>query len=365
MGAAFRRTSKSVNERAGLLREGKAALESAALVIEKAVKAQQTMDKEHPSGTNPGTWTRPVGPLTEEDLDAQRKHQAKVNEYQENYASAGADLPAVDREHRQRVRGLDRGHEEDPRRARPRAAHGHRRGQARLDQPDQGPPAGTGGDRHRPAGPRHGTRGTRTRPPAPDDDPRDPDDADPRDPDGDPRDPDDSGGDHDAVDNIPSICSDPGGTGPREPRQTLGGWPGAGGGALTRRSAQRRPRASGWGGPRQRRRPIGSTGRTASAAPWGGARARSPPAPRAPGAELQAGAAASGAAVGAPGVPAAGLAAEAPAHAVPGGGPRARAASAPAGQRQEGRGEEAGARDLFDDGQDWIDDEDGAPDVLG
>src|SRR5688572_20417909 len=56
MGAAFRRTSKSVNERAGLLREGKAALESAAEVIEKAARARDAMDKEHPAGTNPGTW---------------------------------------------------------------------------------------------------------------------------------------------------------------------------------------------------------------------------------------------------------------------------------------------------------------------
>jgi hypothetical protein len=45
MGNAFRKTSESVNERAALLREGKAALESAAEVLHKAGKARDSMDQ--------------------------------------------------------------------------------------------------------------------------------------------------------------------------------------------------------------------------------------------------------------------------------------------------------------------------------
>ena len=71
----------------GLLREGKAALESAARVIEKAQKAQEAMDRAHPAMSNPGSWQRPVGPLTKEDIEAQSRHQQKVNDFQENYAA--------------------------------------------------------------------------------------------------------------------------------------------------------------------------------------------------------------------------------------------------------------------------------------
>ena len=68
----------------------------------------------------------------------------------------------------------------------------------------------------------------------------------------------------------------------------------------------------------------------------------------------------------APAAPSAGVAAEAPADAVPGAAAaRAPAASAPAaGKGKKDEEKKQAPRDLFDDGEDWIDDEGAAPDVL-
>ncbi|HET9421258.1 MAG TPA: hypothetical protein VFO49_08985 [Nocardioides sp.] len=367
MGAAFRRTSRSVNERAGLLREGKAALESAAQVIEKAVKAQQAMDNDHPAGTNPGTWNRPVGPLTEEDLDAQRKHQAKVNEYQENAA-------ARERISQQWTENIDNVFADSTEVM--KKIHG---------EPDPEPPKGT--DEGKP-GSINPTRGIPQGPG--ESDPRDPDGSDPRDPDdtnpgdpddpdaNDPRDPDDTNpgdpddtnaGDSDDGGHIPPIGSDPGGNSGGVGTGTLGGLAvGAGGGALALSGLRNGGLVLPGGAVNSNGvRPIGSTGRIGTSGALGrGAGAIAPGSP----------VTRSGAAAGRGGVGRGGAAGT--------GSPVGRGGRGGAGGRGAGRGGRAGVggigtgrgkgkkdeekkqapRDLFDDGDDWIDDEGAAPDVL-
>ena len=369
MGDAFRRTSKSVTERSGLLREGKAALESAANVIEKAVKAQEAMDKAHPQTSNPGSWTRPVGPLTEEDLDAQRKHQAKVNEFQENAAARERisrqwtqnidDVFADSTEVMKKIHG-----EPDPEKPGPG---------------DDGKPGSINPTKGTPQGPGE----TDTDPRDPDDDPRDPDDTDPRDPDdhndprdpddNDPRDPDDTGGDDDSGDddtNIPPIGSHDGGDVGGPSTGTLGGLAvGAGGGALALGGLRNGGLVLPGGAVNSNGvRPIGSTGRIGTSGALGrGAGAL------APGSPVTRGGAAAGRGAGGVGRGGAGT-----------GSPVGRGGRGGAGGRGAGRGGRAGAggigtgrgkgkkdeekkqapRDLFDDGEDWIDDEGAAPDVL-
>ena len=370
MGNAFRKTSESVNERAALLREGKAALESAAEVLHKAGKARDSMDQQHPAGSNPGPWSRPVGPLTEEDLDAQRKHQAKVNEYQENYAARERisqqwtqnieNVFADSTEMMKKIHG-----EPDP-----EPPKGTDEGKPGSINPTRGTPQGPGEDDH-----------TRD-PDDTDNDPRDPDDNDndPRDPDdndNDPRDPDDNGGGDDdngggddSEDNPPIYAGhDTNGGGPST--GTLGGLAvGAGGGALALgglRSGGLLPGAISSNGVR----PIGSTGRigTSGALSRGGALA--------PGTPVTKG----GAAAGRGGVGRGGVGRGAGAGT---GSPVGRGGRGGPGGRGAGRGGRPGAggigtgrgkgkkddekkqapRDLFDDGEDWIDDEGAAPDVI-
>ena len=363
MGAAFRRTSESVDERAGLLREGRAALESAAQVIEKAAKAREAMDNQHPAGTNPGSWNRPVGPLTEEDLDAQRKHQAKVNEYQENAA-------ARERISQQWTENIDNVYADSTEVM--KKIHG---------EPDPEPPKGT--DEGKP-GSINPTRGTPQGPGETDTDPRDPDDNNPRDPDDnnpgdpddtDPRDPDDnnpgdpddSGGD-DGDDHIPPIGSDPGDNGGGVSTGTLGGLAlGAGGGALALGGLRNGGLVLPGGAVNSNGvRPIGSTGRIGTSGALGrGAGALAPGTPVTRG----------GAAAGRGGVGRGGVGT---------GSPVGRGGRGGAGGRGAGRGGRAGTggigtgrgkgkkdeekqqapRDLFDDGENWIDDEGAAPDVL-
>jgi hypothetical protein len=369
MGAAFRRTSKSVGERAGLLREGKAALESAAQVIEKAVKAQQTMDQQHPAGTNPGTWNRPVGPLTEEDLEAQRKHQARVNEYQENYAARERisqqwtenidNVFADSTEVMKKIHG-----EPDP-------EPPQRTGEGKPGSiiPTRGRPQGPGETDTDPRDPDGDPRDPDGDPRDPDGDPRDPDDTDPRDPDGDPRDPDDSGGDDDDADpRIPPIGSDPGGDGGVS-TGTLGGLAvGAGGGALALGGLRNGGLVLPGGAVNSNGvRPIGSTGRIGTSGALGrGAGALAPGSPVTRGGAAAGrggvgrGAAGTGSPVGRAGRGGAG-----------GRGAAGRGARAGAGGIGTGRGKgkkdeekKQAPRDLFDDGEDWIDDEGAAPDVL-
>ena len=377
MGNAFRKTSESVNERAALLREGKAALESAAEVLHKAGKARDSMDQQHPAGSNPGPWSRPVGPLTEEDLDAQRKHQAKVNDYQENYAAR----ERISQQWTQNIENVFADSTEVMKKI-----HG---------EPDPEPPKGT--DEGKP-GSINPTRGTPQGPGEddhtgdPDDtdnDPRDPDDTDndPRDPDdtdNDPRDPDDNGGGDDDngggddSEDEPPIYTDHDTNGGGPSTGTLGGLAvGAGGGALAlgglrsggQRSGGLLPGAISSNGAR----PIGSTGRigTSGALSRGGALA--------PGTPVTKGGAAAGrgAASGRGGVGRGGAGAGT-------GSPVGRGGRGGPGGRGAGRGGRPGAggigtgrgkgkkddekkqapRDLFDDGEDWIDDEGAAPDVI-
>ena len=346
MGDAFRRTSKSVTERSGLLREGKAALESAANVIEKAVKAQEAMDKAHPQASNPGSWTRPVGPLTEEDLDAQRKHQAKVNEFQENAA-------ARERISRQWTQNIDDVFSDSTEVM--KKIHG---------EPDPEKPGP--GDDGKP-GSINPTKGTPQGPGDTDTDPRDPDDNDPRDPD-------DTGGGDDSGDddhsNIPPIGSDDGGGIGGPSTGTLGGLAvGAGGGALALGGLRNGGLVLPGGAVNSNGvRPIGSTGRIGTSGALGrGAGAL------APGTPVTRGGAAAGRGAGGVGRGGAGT-----------GSPVGRGGRGGAGGRGAGRGGRAGAggigtgrgkgkkdeekkqapRDLFDDGEDWIDDEGAAPNVL-
>ncbi|HWM75645.1 MAG TPA: hypothetical protein VNQ53_17990 [Nocardioides sp.] len=385
MGAAFRRTSKSVDERAGLLREGKAALESAAQVIEKAAKARDAMDKAHPAGTNPGSWNRPVGPLTEEDLDAQRKHQAKVNEYQENAAARERisqqwtqnidNVFADSTEVMKKIHG-----EPDPE---PPKKTGE--GKPGSINPTKGIPQGPG--ESDPRDPDHDD------PRDPDhDDPRDPDHDDPRDPDhDDPGDPDDHNdpgdpGDPGDPENLPPIGSDPGGNSGGVGTGTLGGLAaGAGGGALALGGLRNGGLALPGGAVNSNGvRPIGSSGRIGTSGPLGRGAGGGAIAPGSP-----VGRGGAGAGRGAAGVGRGAAGTGSPVGRGGRGGPGGRGAAGRGGRgagagRGVGAGRGAGAggigtgrgkgkkddekkqaaRDLFDDGQDWIDDEGAAPDVL-
>ncbi len=357
MGAAFRRTSTSVADRARLLLEGKAALDSAARVIDKAEKAQKAMDRMHPVTDDPGSWTRPVGPLTKEDLEAQSRHQQKVNEFQENYA-------ARERISRQWTENIDNVFADSTEVM--KKIHG---------EPDPIPPPPpddkTGPGAVTTPGSPQGPRDTTDDPRDPTGDPRDPDDHndDPRDPDdhNDPRDPDDHGGDNE-TDTPPTHTdhpSNPGGTGIGT--GTLGGLAAAGaGGAIAFggfRGGLQLPSALSSTGVR----PIGSTGRIGTS----GALGRTGGA-IAPGSPVSRTGASGAAGRGAAGRGVAGT-----------GSPVGRGGRGAGGAKGTGRGGRVGAgigagrgagkkdedkkqapRDLFDDGEDWIDDEGAAPDVL-
>jgi len=367
MGAAFRRTSKSMGERAGLLREGSGALQSAARVIEKAQKARDAMDKAHPATSDPGSWKRPVGPLTKEDLEAQTKHQQRVKDYQEAYAARERisqqwaqnidDVFADSTEVMKKIHG-----EPDP--VEP-PDDDDRVGPGRID-PTTGSPQGprnyddhSGDDDHSND--------------LDDDHDDHVDDHDDHTDDGtddhDSHDQDDSGDSGDDPQHFPPVSTehdtDRGGlsTG------TLGGLAaGAGGGALALgglRGGLQLPSALSSNGVR----PIGSTGRIGTS-----------------GALTRTGAVAPGSPVTRPGATGVGRGAGGLGRGTGGVGSGAvgnRSGRAGAGGRGAGRGARPGVgglgtgrgtkkdeekkqapRDLFDDGEDWIDDEGAAPDVL-
>ena len=359
MGAAFRRTSGNVVERAQLLLEGRAALDSAARVIEKAEKARKAMDAQHPASDNPGSWKRPVGPLTEEDLKAQQRHQQKVNDFQENYA-------ARERISQQWSDNIDNIFADSTEVM--KKIHGEPDPIIEKKKETGGPGSVTPGT---PQGPRNIP-----------DDPTDTDPTDPRDPDdtgdnddhggddhgGDDHGGDDHGGDDHGGDDqtdVPPTHSDNGGgigTG------TLGGLAAAGAGGAVAfggfRGGLQLPSALSSTGVR----PIGSTGRigTSGALGRGGAIAPGSPVTRT-GASGAAGRGAAGRGIAGTGSPV------------------GRGGRGTAGAKGAGRGGRAGVggigtgrgagkkdeekkqtpRDLFDDGEDWIDDEGAAPNVLG
>jgi hypothetical protein len=354
MGAAFRRTSTAMGERAALLREGDAALQSAATVIDKAEKAKEAMDKSHPATSDPGSWKRPTGPLTEEDLKAQSRHQQRVNDYQEAYA-------ARERISRQWSQNIDNVFEDSTEVM--KKIHGEQE----REVPPPWPPVD---DKHVPIDPTTGSpQGPRDHHSDPDDtnDPRDPDDTDdPRDPDdtNDPRDPDDNDDDsgddsHDLPPTHTGHETTPGGpsTG------TLGGLAaGVGGGALAAgglRSGGLLPSSLSSNGVR----PIGSTGRIGTSGALGRTGSIAPGSPA-----TRPGAAGAGRGVGGVGTGGSG---NRGGRAGSGGRGTGRGGRAGAGGLGAGRGarkkdeeKKQGPRDLFDDGQDWIDDEGAAPDVL-
>ncbi len=350
MGAAFRRTSSNVVERAQLLLDGRAALDSAARVIEKAEKARKAMDAQHPATDNPGSWKRPVGPLSVEDLKAQQRHQQKVNDFQENYA-------ARERISQQWADNMDTIFADSTEVM--KQIHGEPEPVIEKKKETEGPGSVTPGT----------PQGPRTIPTDPTDtdptDPRDPDDTgDPDDNDNDDHGGDDHGGDD--HNDVPTDSDNGGGIG----TGTLGGLAAAGAGGAVAfggfRGLQLPSALSSTGV-----RPIGSTGRigTSGALGRGGAIAPGSPVTRT-GASGAAGRGVAGRGVAGTGSPV---------------GRGGRGGRGTAGAQGAGRGGRAGVggvgtgrgagkkdeekkqapRDLFDDGEDWIDDEGAMPNVLG
>jgi hypothetical protein len=347
MGVAFTKTAESITERAQELIKGEGALRKAATAIRQAKKGKETLDQEHPAVDHPGSYQRPVGPLEPKDLEEQAAHQVAITKYNETYAA------------REKASDYWAKHMDetfDASAAVMKSIHG---------EPDPVGPGdgGTGGTRRgvtttptttgTPQGP--GTDHTETN------DPRDPDTTDDssghhddsRDDDG-PRDHDNPEDDADT----PEIYTDHGTDGGGLGTGTLGGLAvGVGGGALALgglRGGLALPSALSSTGAR----PIGSTGRYGASGPLGRGGAL------APGSQAGRGAAGRG-----------GTGART-------GGIGTRGGRGGAGGKGTGRGGRAGGigtgrgrgkkddeekqspRDLFDDGEDWIDDEGAAPDVL-
>jgi hypothetical protein len=361
MGQAFTRTATSIGDRSTELLKGEGALRKAAKAIRQANQGKQKMEQEYPALDHPGSYQRPVGPLKPEELEEQANHQAAITRYNETYAA---------REKASEYWAQHMDDTFDASAAVMKEIHG---------EPDPERPGGDGG------GPRKipTTPGTPQGPGDPSDsDPRDEDprDEDPRDDDPrdeDPRDDgrgDDSGSDDESGDTPPGYTdhdTDSGGlsTG------TLGGLAaGVGGGALALGGLRGGllPSALSSSGVR----PIGSTGRVGASGALGRGGAL------APGSPVSRTGAAAGRGVGAGGI---GTQGQGKGNGRgTGGRGTGRGGRAGVGGVGTGRGGRAGAggigtgrgrgkkdeekkqapRDLFDDGEDWIDDEGAAPDVL-
>ena len=354
MGVAFTKTAESITERAQELLKGEGALRKAATAIRQAKKGKEKLDLEHPAIDHPGTYQRPVGPLEPKELEEQAAHQAAITKYNDTYA-------AREKTTEYWARHMDDTF--DASAAVMKSIHG---------EPDPVPPKDDGG----PGGDRRGIPTTPGTPQGPRDDPDDPRDDIPRDDDDpgddDPRDDiprdddhgdddsgDDRGDDGEDSDDTPEIYTDHGTDGGGLSTGTLGGLAvGAGGGALALRGLRGGPvlpsALSSTGA-----RPIGSTGRYGAS----GALGRGAIAPGSPVAR-------GGAASGRGGAGAGGIGTRGGRGAAGGKG-TGRGARAGTGGIGTGRGrgkkdeeEKQSPRDLFDDGDDWIDDEGAAPDVI-
>lgn len=359
LGAAFRRTSTSMNERANVLRKGSMALGDASQVLLEAETAKVQMDQRHPTMDAPAPYQKPVGQPTEEDLQEQTRHQRKVQAYQETYAAreriSQEWASRIDEVFLHSIQVMKQIHGEPDRKIND---DDDTRGRRPIDVPST-----REGRRPVPGGDDHDGLDDDYQPTDPDDphDPTDPDDHDPGDP-HDPTDPDgqgDPGGpQHDGPPHV-------GGVGPG----TIGGIA-AGGliGGLAVRGLRNGGLALPGAVSSTGVRPIGSSGRVGASGPLGRSGAVAPGTPvtrtGAGGRGVTGrGAAGTGSPVGRGGKGGPGG---------PGGKGTGRGARGAAGGIGTGRGrgkkdedEQQVKRDLFDDGDDWLDDEGAAPDVLG